>query len=256
MIEAIDSSSWIPSEPELAYDLLAPGYGFLSVFIAEEGSKETRYAPIVRRDGRGAVREELSPGESRNTWIPIYVSSDGWTMPRPGRYRVRAEYAAEGEPVVSAPLELTVVEPDSARARQAAELFMQREAALYFALEGAEQFPKGRAAMEVLTEDYADTPLAPYAQLALGREATVRRFDPTSKTFVEGDCDAASRRLRIASTEIPDPFYAAQGTAALSECLKVLGREAEAEAAIREFEEAHPEARRLPGLAVRKEGAR
>ena len=124
---------------------------------------------------------------------------------------------------------------------------MALEPSLFFQLKGGGHLEDGIRDLEQLSQRFADTYVAPYAELALGINQSQSRFDPNTKTFREPDCTTAASRLRRAVAAIDDPLYAAQGTAALIGCLKRLGRDEEAAAAARAYQQRHPEAAGLPG---------
>ena len=75
-------------------DLLSPEYGFLAVWVKRPAEKrEIVYSPPVRSDGRATRPRPLGPGKRLTDLVPLYLTSRGWLLERPGVYRVRAEYA-------------------------------------------------------------------------------------------------------------------------------------------------------------------
>lgn len=230
-------------------DPLAPEYGALALHAQWDEAEPTLYQTVVRRDSRGHPPRSLAPGESVSEAFAVALGQEGWLLGRPGGYRLWAEYPLpDGGRVRSNDLAIEVLPPGTAQERQAAERLMVPESSLFFQMKGGEHLEQGVRDLEVLSESYADTYVAPYADLALGISQSQSAFDPKTKTFREPDCLSAATHLRRAVPAIGDPLSAAQGTAALVGCLSRLGRHEEAEAAMRAFHEAHPEAWDLPGI--------
>jgi hypothetical protein len=231
-------------------DPLAPEHGALTLRARLEGHPEARvYAPVVRRDSRGWRPRSLAPDESASEAFVVALGQEGWFLSEPGRHRLWAEYSPpKGDLVRSNDVVIEVRPPETARERQAVERFLVPESSLFFQMKGGEHLEQGTRDLEEISESYADTYVAAYADLALGIHQSQSAFDPATKTFREPDCRGAAEHLRRAVPAIGDPLSAAQGTAALVGCLSRLGRHEEAAAATRAFYEAHPEARDLPGI--------
>jgi len=235
-------------------DLLAPEHGLLAVRVRRPGeTSEILYQPVVRRDARGKRPKALAPGEQITAFVSLYVHRDGWLLDRPGEYRVTAEYPTGEARVASDTLSLEVLSPESEETRRAASFLMSREAALFLLMEGGEHLEAGRRGLESLARDDAVTPLAAYARLALGLSLTHDAFDPATKSVRPADCAHAVEYLTWAAGRLEDAVFAGKATAALSRCLRKLGREQDAEAAVRAFFESHPQARQVPGLAAQIE---
>ncbi len=242
-------------------DLLSPEYEILDVWIRRPGEKpgeekEIRYSTPVQRDARGKPPRPLPPGDRLSAWLPIYIGSDGWLLERPGTYRVRAEYPLEGHGrIASKPVTFEVKAPERESDRRAAKLLMESDAAWFLFLGGDGAAPDGRGQIEKLVREHPDSPSAPYARLALGISLSFDRFDPETKSFRGSDPEKASVELARAVAEIKDPILAGTGAAALSRCLRSLGREPEAAKVLEDYFRAHPEARTLPGVARKIEEA-
>jgi len=238
-------------------DLLSPEYEILEVWILRPGDeREVRYSTPVQRDARGKPPRPLPPQGRLTAWLPIYIGSDGWLLDRPGTYRVRAEYAIEGNGrAASKPVSFDVKPPERESDRRAAKLLMESDAAWFLFLGGDDAAPDGRAHIEKLIYEYPESPAAPYARLALGISLSYDRFDPETKSFRGSDPVKAAKELARAAREIKDPILAGTGAAALSRSLRSLGRETEAAKALEDYFEAHPDARTLPGVAKKIEEA-
>jgi hypothetical protein len=230
-------------------DPLAPEYGALALNAQWGAAQTVLFQPVVRRDSRGHPPRSLAPGESVSEAFAVALGQKGWLLGRPGSYRLWAEYPlADGSRVRSNDLHIEVLPPRTEEERQAVERLMVPESSLFFQMRGGEHLEQGVRHLEVISQSYADTYVAPYADLALGIRQSQSAFDPATKAFRQPDCDSAATHLGRAVPAIGDPLSAAQGTAALIGCLNRLGRHEEAEATTRAFREAHPEAWDLPGI--------
>lgn len=237
------------SVPRDVPEVLAPGYRFLSTLVTRPGeTKEVPFEPGYVRDSRGKADRTLRPGERLSAWIPLHADRSGWFLDRPGTYRVRSVLALEGNRIESNSVAVEVQSsPDSSDAR-AAEIFMSPELGRW-SLEGATPGSKGWSSLESIPKEYPESRLAPYALLATGITRTRTVFDPSTKSFRKPDCPRAVEELQRALPRVGDPLLAAQGTAALSECLEALGRSAAARESVSQYFRAHPRARELPGVA-------
>ena len=236
------------TEVQRVQDLLSPEFGFLQVWIQTPNGAEILNRPVANRDARGKPMRSVAPGERLSAFVPPYFGAEGWTMTRPGDYRIRAEYAVEATKVTSKPVGITVVSPENSIDRQAAEILMTREAGM-FLVTGRDERGEGSRRMMAIAQDYGRSRLAAYARLALATAESRDRFDPQTKTFKKDGCERAADQLARAIPEVGDPVLAATGTATWIRCLKQLGRDGEATQALSVFFSSHPEAKTLPGVA-------
>ncbi len=223
-------------------DLLSPEFGFLQVWIRRPDGQELLHKPIANRDARGKPTRSLAPGARLSAFVPVYFGPDGWTIGQPGRYRFRAEYAGEPTKLESNPVYVTVVPPQNAAEREAANLIMSREAGMFLA-SGRDERGEGSRRLTALERQYGLTYLAPYARLALAIAESRDRFDPQTKTFLKDGCERATEQLARAVPEVGDPMLAATGTTSWVRCLRQLGREKEVNSAVSTFWRSHPEAK-------------
>lgn len=231
------------------FDLLAPEYGFLAVFARRPGdTAEVRYEPGYVREGRGKQSRTLAPGERLTAWIPLYVDRRGWFLTQPGTYSVRAELALEKGRADSNRVTFEVAPGSSEADKRAAEIFTTPEVGRAL-LDGGTPGSKAWSGLSAVVEKYSESRLAPYARLAMGLAKTRTYFDPATKSFQKPDCPRAVEDLQSALRRLEDPLFAAQGTAALSECLEALGQEGKARQSVFDYYRSHPEARSLPGVA-------
>jgi hypothetical protein len=131
--------------------------------------------------------------------------------------------------------------------RAAAEIMMD-EASGQMLLTGREAGEGSSKRLSLLVQQQPHGHLASYAQAALGIASAQERFDSSIKDFRKADCPRAVDLLAPAVSRIADPFVAASAVRSLTQCLRVLGRSDEAEAAIREYSRSHPQGLELPGV--------
>jgi hypothetical protein len=229
-------------------DLLSPGYRFLSTFVRLPGEKgEVPFEPGVVREGRGKPNRTLAPGEALSVWIPLHADRAGWFLRRTGVYDVRSSFSWEGKRFDSNRIAIEVEPNSSTSDSRAAEVIMSPELGRW-SLDGATPGTKAWATLESIPLQYPESRLAPYALLATGIARTQTVFDPATKSFRKPDCPRAVEELQKALPRVGDPLLAAQGTAALSECLGALGQPAAARESVSQYFRTHPNAPRLPGV--------
>lgn len=237
------------SSMQQVQDLLAPELGFLQVWIQPPDRSEILNRPVVYRDARGKPTQALAPGARLSAFVPVYFNPDGWTVTRPGPYRIRAQFGGlESTTLRSNVVTVIVQAPRNALDGKAAEILLTHEAGMFLSA-GRDPRGEGTRQMKLLVGDYGTSRLAPYARLALAVAESRDRFDPDTKSFRTGGCEQATPELAQAVPKVGDPVVAASGTAAWVRCLRQLGRDAEANRALSLFFKAHPEAREVPAVA-------
>lgn len=228
-------------------DLLAPEYGFLELSLVGPGGAPRAVRPVARRDARGKRPRPLAPGAYLHAWVPVYAGADGWLLDRPGRYELRAAYATGASSLAAAPLRFEVTPARNDREAAAARLIMTPEAAR-FLLAGHDDGRRAEARLSALTREQPESALAPYARLALALARASERFDPAQKAFRPADCAGAVELLAPAVERIGDPFLATRGALVLSDCLRRLGRPAEADRVVAALRGGRRMALELPGV--------
>lgn len=189
----------------------------------------------------------LAPGESWSAIVPLFFGSQGWTLARAGRYRVRLEYASEVGKLSTRPQLLRVAPPRSAAEGQAAALMMRPAAAAFVYFGGPVGKDGGRDLLERLRKLDSKGPLAPYAEMVLGLAETTPTFDPATASFRPARCVEEAPQLAQTVGRVADPLLAARGATALGRCLRESGRISDADAVVAALFNAHPEMRSFPG---------
>jgi hypothetical protein len=219
-------------------DLLDPAFGFLRVRVKRPGEeKASSWQPLAQREGRGRRPQPVPPGGTLDAPVAIFAGRDGWLLDRPGTYEVSAEFGFEEGRVVAKPAQLEVVAPSGDGERKAAELMLRREVARFLLLGGGAASDEGRALLEQLERDHAQSLLAPYAKVALAIADAHESFDPDAKQVRPAQPKAAVERIEAALPRVQDPVFAVAAIETLVRSLRSLGRGDEATKALRGFEE-------------------
>ena len=210
------------SEPVELYPYLHPEFGFLDVRVTGPGGKQRTYYPPARRDGgRGAEPVMLGPGERRSDLVPLFFSSDGWFLTEVGEYVVEARFAPDKEPLAAKPVRFEIRAPEAESDREAARLLMDpgTAAALYRGPSGPDEL----ARLEQLAKAYAESHLAPYAHLALGRHWNREAYDWSTKAARPADPKRARPSLELAAERLADPLLWTESALELADCYDLLG---------------------------------
>lgn len=152
---------------------LHPNCGLVKVVIEKPNAQVVAYEPLIDHIVGEGVRE-LIPGDAANDSAYIGFGKAGFYFDQPGRYRVRAAYAAlDGSEVLSDILDIRVRYPVTAAEEELADLFMGADqgALLYLLGSDSEYLRNGNDAFNTVLEKYPKNDMANYARLALGINA-------------------------------------------------------------------------------------
>ncbi len=146
---------------------LEPEFGYAEYLITGPDGEELKFRPSALVD-HPEPYQLLAPGEEIQGEAKIFFGGAGWTFANPGTYNVRAAYLGTGG-VVSNTITISVLQPTSAAARAAAQQFINSEEVGYFLLfEGGDHLTEGMQRLELVAQNYSQTPHAAYANYALG----------------------------------------------------------------------------------------
>ena len=244
------------SQVQQARDVLDPDFGFLQIWLQPPAQPELLHKSSTYRNVRGKPVRSLAPGERFSAFVPVYFGIDGWTITKPGTYRARAAYDdGETAKLESQPVEFTVEPPASAADRQAAALMMSQEVGRLLAT-GRDDGGKGSERLAAIEQQFGQSRHASYARLMRAVTSSRGGFDPNTKTFRKGACDAATGPLTRAIPQIADPLLATSGTTALVNCLRESGNAEAANQAASVLLRAHPGARDVPEVVRLRSSAR
>lgn len=112
---------------------LNPRYGMLTIESREAGTDDWHpLQPITWFEPTNDENALLQPGQRTEETVPIYYGDDGWTFSAPGNYQVRArlQLGASAEDIVSEPLDVAVVAPNTADDREALQPLLDADGQL------------------------------------------------------------------------------------------------------------------------------
>lgn len=165
---------------------LDPMAGYVVFTIKDPQGRESAFTPWAHGDP-AAPYHKLQPGQVITEDAKIFFGSSGWTFSSPGTYLVRAAYLGSAQ---SNAASITIRQPATNDERQAADLFLQSKEVGYFLIfEGGDHLRDGVNRLEQAANRFPNSPLASYANLALG------------KSFLEDFANFKERRLRKADPQ-------------------------------------------------------
>jgi hypothetical protein len=159
----------------MTHGFLHPNDDFVTIAIRQPSGRTVLYRPLIRHCVETGDRILLKPDSPRYESAFIGHGSDGAYFEQPGRYAIRAAYvAADGSRIVSPVTVLRVRPPVTAEDVEVGELLLGDQQGQLLALLGSDSghLRAGNAAFEELLGDHGDHPLATYARLARGVNAT------------------------------------------------------------------------------------
>lgn len=157
-----------------------PDYGFVRVIVRQPDGRITAFRPYAERCIENSF-VTLLPDKPMHTSAYIGYGRDGFVFRQPGFYDIRAIYVApDGSDVVSNVLKMRVVSPRNDEDDAIADLYFGDDQGKLFTFIGSDALGSGQRAFNEVIERYGTHPLAAYAHLANGINAT-RRF----KTVVD-----------------------------------------------------------------------
>ena len=170
---------------------LHPNCGLVKVVIEKPNGVIMAYEPLIDQIvGEGQL--DLTETDKITDSAYIGFGKDGFYFDQPGRYRVRAVYAAlDGSEVISNILNIRVRYPVTSAEEDLADLFMgdDQGALLYLLGSDSEYLRSGNDAFIKVVEKYPKSDMADYARLVLGTNA-----GRTFKTIADDNVDRVTIR--------------------------------------------------------------
>ena len=182
----------------VTHGYLHPNDDFATIAIRQPSGRTVLFQPMLRHCVDEHREQRVEPDLALYKSAYIGHGRDGGYFEQPGRYAIRAAYAAaDGSRIVSPVIELRVRPPVTARDEEVGELLMGDETGQLLALLGSdsEHLAGGNAALDELLEKHGNHPLATFARLAKGvnsarafknltpeKEVKVRDPDPSAST--------------------------------------------------------------------------
>ncbi len=180
---------------------LHPNFGFLEIGIRHPSGKVMVYRPMLQHCVQPAEITLAAEHPALYESSFIGFGQDGLYFDAPGLYKLRAVYLApDGSRVVSNILPVRVRSPITREDDRIADLLLGDDQGALFYLLGsdAKSLEKGTDAFRTVLEEHPKHPLAVYARLVLGVNAS-REFKVITKAHTvearKPDYEAATRSL-------------------------------------------------------------
>jgi hypothetical protein len=151
--------------------MLGPRPGLVEIAIQRPGGQAMQFEPLMEHCRNGETITLAAGDEPVRDSAFIHYGQSGLMFDSPGRYTLRARYAAaDGSLVLSNPITITVLSPASEADNEVAELLLGDEQGALMSLMGSDapQLERGNEALREIVDRHGDHPLAAYARLVLG----------------------------------------------------------------------------------------
>lgn len=160
---------------QCVHGILHPNYGFVTLAIQKPNGDMQLYRPFIQHCAH--IENVKLDAERPAIYESAYIGygKDGFYFDQVGIYRIRALYhAPEGSRVVSDTLSLRVRAPFNAQDDEVAELYLGDDQGqlLYLLGSDSEFLKSGNDAFELMLDKHGDHPLAVYARMVAGINAS------------------------------------------------------------------------------------
>jgi hypothetical protein len=215
---------------------LHPNCGMVKVVIRKPSGEVVAYEPLI--DHLVGERESIiGRDESVRDSAYIGFGKGGFYFDQPGHYRIRAAYAAlDGSEVLSEIITVRVRYPVTAADESLADLFMGEDQGTLLYLLGSddESLKRGNDAFDEVLEKHAKHPMANYARLVKGVNAsrnfkTVTEENENRLVVRQAQLDESAKLLSAAAdSRVLDPVTTQMTLTNLAEVQTSAGDEAAA----------------------------
>lgn len=189
---------------------LMPAYGMVRIEYRADGDSDwNALKPLAWFEPASDEDAMLVPGETTEQTVPIYFGDDGWTFKEAGDYEIRARLhtGADGEDVVSEPVQLSVDAadaPDDLAALQPLldeNQHLRNDVGRLLTFGGRIGSDKDIAPLEAVAQDYGHTALGAALRLTLISQMLRAPIDPRTGERPPPDLSDASELLRDTCTD-------------------------------------------------------
>ena len=160
---------------ETVHPYLNPEAGLVHIAIAKPGGEILAYEPMIEHCVIGERLTLSAEANSIQETVYIGYGRDGLYFAQAGLYQVRAVYEGiDGSQIVSNILRLRVRNPVTTEEEQLTDLLLGDEQGALFYLRGSdsESLTSGNRSLDTILERFGDHPLAAYARLIKGVNAS------------------------------------------------------------------------------------
>ncbi len=189
---------------------LLPGYGMLRIETRRASDGEwTTLQPGAWYEPIDDDQAMLAPGARTEQTVPIYYQKDRWTFPQAGVYQLRARLhlGDDTDEIVTEPVALVVVDPESARDREALLLLtdeqgrLRRDLGHVLSFERHAQNDEQLTTLERITTEYGETALGSALQLSRAAQLLRQPIDPRTGERPPPDLQGAHELLVDSCTD-------------------------------------------------------
>jgi hypothetical protein len=154
---------------------LHPNMGYVDLAIQKPNGETIIYKPPIEHCILPVTTtlDQKTPAIYDSAYIGY--SQEGLVFNQAGLYKIRALYnALDGSPIVSNTLEIRVLPPVSAQEREVTDLLLGNDQGMLFYLLGSDSefLAKGNSALDQVLENHANSPMAVFARLVKGWNAS------------------------------------------------------------------------------------
>lgn len=160
------------SEPVPVFKALHPEEGFVLIQIKRRNGEQRPFAPLAVTDSDLGV-QNLEPDEEYHDVVPIFFGANGWSFDEIGTYTISAVYQGtpkSGGLIESGPIDISVVNDRyGADELLLAEGEGRNQAGKFMLWQAGDHLTDGIDRLGKLIREFPDSPLADYANFALGK---------------------------------------------------------------------------------------
>ncbi len=219
------------------YKQLRPEEGMVHIEITAPDGRGIGFAPLTMLDVDTPI-EDLGRGAEVSAVFPVFYGANGWTFRQPGDYTLQAVYHAGAQNKTDAlrsnSLTITIT-PGGAAGEFLFELEeASHEAGKFLLWQSGDHLRKGIARLESLLDQFPDSLLADYVQLALGINLSRSFTNYAAKSVRPPDYGAALAHLqKVRENQLPS-YLKVQRRLAQARCYVRLGKHREARVLLRQ----------------------
>jgi len=184
--------------------LFDPTYGIYRYWITSPDGSRKRFEPAWLDEMDRAITAQLAAGGKIRGYARLFHASNGTPFGQAGAYKISVTTGTMQSPEWA----LSIDAPPDDRARHAAELMLSPDVTLFLLAGGGETLKDARPNLESVSNSYAETAVAPYADFALGVYYALDSRDFVHKNVRPAD-PVRSRTLlerSLGSNALPSSF--------------------------------------------------
>ncbi len=157
----------ISGQPQMVDENLLAATDHMTVILKKEGKPARQWVPFSREcwEPQNSV---LNAGRSKYDSLFVGAGQNGWDLAEPGRYTLQMGFEVNGEYVVSLPMALKIVAPQSHEEERLAQDYFSDDVGRILNFDGSQFLTSGNDTLRNLVDRFGDHPAALHAGVALG----------------------------------------------------------------------------------------